>query len=173
MGETILEILKYILPALIVFLTVYFILKKYLDNQYKLELLRFKQSQLKDTLPLKLQAYERLAMLCERISLDSLSYRLSSSNMDTKSLSSAMLIAIQQEFEHNNSQQVYVSDKLWQIMTTAKDQIQKVITTASADPTTNGSTVAFVEKAKELLAQTGDPVSMAKQAIKQELELIF
>ena len=67
--ETFLEILKYSIPALIVFATVYTIMKKYMDNQYALESLKFRQGQNQDILPLKLQAYERLMLLCERISI--------------------------------------------------------------------------------------------------------
>ncbi len=76
--ETALEISKYILPALVVFATVYFVMKRYLNMQYSTQVLKFKQEQLKNTLPIKLQAYERMAMFCERISLENLSYRLSS-----------------------------------------------------------------------------------------------
>lgn len=172
--ETALEILKYILPALIVFATVYFMMKRYLDMQYSTEVLRFKQEQIKNTLPVKLQAYERMAMFCERISLDNLSYRLGSQNIDAKSLSNAMLIAIQQEFEHNMSQQVYISEKLWQIITLAKDQMQSVITTAAADQSIGNSPAALVQKATQLQKEMGgNPVQTAKKAIKKEIEIIL
>ncbi len=171
--ETALEILKYILPALIVFATVYFMMKRYLDMQYSTQILKFKQDQAKNTLPVKLQAYERMAMFCERISLDNLSYRLSSQNLDAKSMGNAMLIAIQQEFEHNMSQQVYISEKLWQIITLAKDQMQNIVSTAAADPsvTTPG---ALVQKAHDLQKEMGgSPVNTAKRAIKKEIDIII
>lgn len=172
--ETALEILKYILPALIVFATVYFIMKRYLDMQYSTQVLQFKQEQAKNTLPIKLQAYERMAMFCERISLDNLSYRLSSHNIDAKSMSNAMLIAIQQEFEHNMSQQVYISEKLWQIITMAKDQMQNIVTTAAADPSIGGSPAALVQKAIELQNEMGgSPANTAKRAIKKEIDIIL
>ena len=172
--ETALEILKYILPALIVFATVYFMMKRYLDMQYSSEVLRFKQEQAKNTLPIKLQAYERMAMFCERISLDNLSYRLSSQNIDAQSMSNAMLIAIQQEFEHNMSQQVYISEKLWQIITMAKDQMQNIITTAAADRSIGNSPAALVQKAIALQKEMGgNPVETAKRAIKKEIDIIL
>ena len=126
--ETALEILKYILPALIVFATVYFINEAVPRHAIQYSGITISnKNKGKIHLPIKLQAYERMAMFCERISLDNLSYRLSSHNIDAKSMSNAMLIAIQQEFEHNMSQQVYVSEKLWQIITMAKDQVQNIM----------------------------------------------
>ena len=172
--ETALEILKYILPALIVFATVYFLMKKFLDTQYHTQVLKFKQDQMKNTLPVKLQAYERMAMFCERISLDNLSYRLSSHNIDAKSMSNAMLIAIQQEYEHNMSQQVYISEKLWEIITMAKNQMQNIISTAADDPTIGNSPAALVQKAVEIQnSMGGSPVNTAKKAIKKEIEIIL
>jgi len=172
--ETALEILKYILPALIVFATVYFMMKRYLDMQYSTEVLRFKQAQADKTLPVKLQAYERLAMLCERISLDNLSYRLSGSNLDSKSLSNAMLIAIQQEYEHNMSQQVYVSAKLWEIITVAKNQMQSIVTAAAADPRAISSPAAYLNKCMEIQNEMGgSPAKTATSAIKKEIDIIM
>jgi len=171
--ETALEILKYILPALIVFATVYFMMKRYLDMQYSTQVLKFKQDQARNTLPVKLQAYERMAMFCERISLNNLSYRLSSQNLDVKSLSNAMLIAIQQEYEHNMSQQVYVSEKLWEIISLAKDQMQNIVSTASSDPSVT-SPGALIQRADELQKEMGgSPTSTAKRAIKKEIDIII
>lgn len=172
--ETALEILKYILPALVVFATVYFLMKKYLDMQYHTQVLKFKQDQSKNTLPVKFQAYERMAMFCERISLNNLSYRLSSQKLDAHSMSNAMLIAIQQEYEHNMSQQVYISEKLWQIISLAKDQMQGVITAAASDPSVGTSTAALLQKANELINDMGgSPLNTAKRAIKKEIDILL
>ncbi len=172
--ETALEILKYILPALIVFATVYYLMKRYLDMQYSMEVLKFKQRQIDNTLPVKLQAYERLAMFCERISIDNLSYRLSGANMDAKSLSRAMMIAIQQEYEHNMSQQVYISTKLWEIIVVAKDQMQNIVSTAVGDPSIANSAAALVQKAIDIESQMGgSPIQTAKNAIKKEIGIIL
>ena len=172
--ETALEILKYILPALIVFATVYFLMKRFLDSQYRTQVLKFKQDQLKNTLPVKLQAYERMAMFCERISLDNLSYRLSSHNIDARSMSNAMLIAIQQEYEHNMSQQVYISEKLWEIISMAKEQMQNIVSTASSDPSVGTSPAALVQKAFDLQKEMGgSPINTAKRAIKKEIDIIL
>lgn len=123
----------------------------------------------KDIIPLKLQAYERLIMLCERISVDNLAYRLSNSDMGVKELKNAMLIAIQQEYEHNITQQVYVSENLWKILRLAKDQMQDVISR------TDGITPSeFITNIYKNISETkADPISYARKAIKNEAELLM
>ncbi len=125
--EVILEIIKITIPALVVFLTVYFVLKEYLDKQYKINLLDSRRAHSKTTLPLKLQAYERMTMFLERIAIPNLLFRLKQDNQNAIALKVAMLLAIQQEFEHNLTQQVYLSDQLWKIIKIARDDVVNTI----------------------------------------------
>lgn len=164
-----LEILKYVLPSIIVFLTVYFVLKQFLAHQYLLELNKSKKDKQKDILFLKLQAYERIAMFCERIALDNLFYRLLHADMGVDELRNAMLIAVQQEYEHNMTQQIYISENLWNIVKIAKDQTQEIISKSEGT-----STVAyFADLKKNLGSLKLDPVSFAKQATKSEVDILL
>ena len=123
----VLEVLKLTIPALIVFLTAYYILKTYLENQYRLKMAEIKQGQIQTTLPLKLQAYERLSMLCERIAIPNLLLRIRKDGMTAGELQVSLLLAIQQEYEHNITQQVYVSGQLWEIIKMARDEAVNVV----------------------------------------------
>lgn len=164
-----LEILKYSIPALIVFATVYYLFHNFLTQQYQLEALKLKQNMGKDLIPLKFQAYERLMMLCERMSVDNLAFRLSHPDMSTVELKNAMLIAIQQEYEHNVSQQVYVSDNLWKIIQLAKEQVQTVISDVSGNTTTE-----IILNAKNHFQELKmDPLTYAKNAIRSEAQLLM
>lgn len=118
--ETILEIVKVTVPALIVFLTVYVTLRQYFSNEYKKQMLQYKQNQHNVALPIRLQAYERLTMLCERVSLPNLIMRIRRESMTANDLHIALMVAMQQEFDHNVSQQVYVSPDLWEIIKLAR-----------------------------------------------------
>lgn len=167
--ETLLDIVKVTVPALIVFLTVYFLFRQYLGQQYQLELLKYRNQESGNLLPLKLQAYERLLLFCERISAEHLAFRLMHSDMGGHELQNAMLIAIQQEYEHNLTQQIYVSEKLWSIIKLVKSQMQEIISTS------NGVTPADVisdirEKITEMKA---DPTDYAKSAIRNEAQLML
>lgn len=168
----ILEVIKYILPALVVFATIYYMMKKYHSQQYDMEVLKFRQGESKNTLPLKLQAYERLALLCERIRPEQLLIRLNTPNMTAQALRNAMLVAVQKEFEHNITQQIYVSDNLWKIITLSKDQVLNLISSIQIEED-NVSQSAADEMFKSLSKFNINPVDQALKAIKQETELII
>lgn len=169
---TILEILKYTIPALIVFITVYLIMKKYLQQQFNLEALKFRHQESKNTLPLKLQSYERLALFCERIKPDQLIFRLNGPQMNAKDLRNSMLIAIQKEYEHNLTQQIYVSEKLWEIINFSKNEIINLI--GGTNVPDSATSQEFAQAVMEKYAQfTIDPLSKAQSAIKKETELIL
>ena len=95
--STILEIVKITIPALIVFLTIYYLMKQFLANEYQVRMLDFKQNQQRTTVPLRLQAYERLSLFCERISIPSLVLRMRNEGMTTSELRLAMMVAVQKE----------------------------------------------------------------------------
>lgn len=123
----ILEIVKITVPALIVFLTIYFLIKEFLQKQLQLQNLEYRQRQQSTSLPIRLQAYERLSLLIERISIPNLLFRLRAQNSTSGALRVALLLAIQQEFEHNVTQRVYVSDKLWTILRAARQDTENII----------------------------------------------
>ncbi len=172
--SVILEIIKTTVPALVVFLTVYYVMKHYLDNQYQLRMLEFKQKQQNTTIPLRLQAYERLSLFCERISIPSLVLRVRGEEMSAAELRLAMMIAVQKEFEHNITQQVYVSDNLWKIVKIARDDVVNVLNVvySSTDPAADARTFSqelfqFVQDRNVL------PLDTALSAIKKEAGLLM
>src|ERR1700722_17173565 len=107
------EVFKYILPALIVFLTAYFLLTRYInkDNTYKALQLKMKRD--KEIMMLRLQAYERLALFLERINPASVISRIRTPDMMATELQYAVVKNIREEYEHNLSQQIYVSSDCW------------------------------------------------------------
>ncbi|MEN0005522.1 MAG: hypothetical protein AAF798_15335 [Bacteroidota bacterium] len=172
--STILEILKLTIPGLIVFLTVYYSLRQFLNNQYQLRLLELKQGQQSTSTPLKFQAYERLSLFCERISIPNLLLRVRQDSMNATQLRIALLFAIQQEFEHNITQQVYVTDQLWQIIKIARDDAVNMVAIAAEQvdgkaPSTDLSTALM-----QIIAQREVVgIDTALQAIKKEASLML
>jgi len=125
-------------------------------------------------MPLRLQAYERLMILSERIQIPSLLTRLDAPGMNSGQLYASLLLGLKQEFEHNASQQIYVSDELWQIITLSRDQIVKIIesTVIGIDPKSSSSVyhqalMQFMQK-HDLKA-----LNTASEAIKKEVALLF
>lgn len=74
------------------------------------------------TKPLRLQAYERLVLLAERIALPNLISRLSQPGLSARDMQFLLLEAIKQEYEYNASQQIYVSEAAWNAVRSLRDQ---------------------------------------------------
>lgn len=127
--EIFFEILKITIPAVIVFLTAWFLIKKFLDSRLQMKQLELQNSKQSISLPIRLQAYERLSLFNERMNIQSLLLRNNNPELTTGELYIQLMLAIQQEYEHNISQQIYVSDKLWQIIRAGKDDVVAHIST--------------------------------------------
>ena len=131
--EDLLEILKYTLPSLIVFLTVYYFLKKYFENEAKK---RMHQTLIKNhelITPLRLQAYERIILYLERISPESLILRVNKPGYNCQQLQTELLNTIRIEWEHNLSQQLYVTQKAWEVVKNAKANIIQLINVSAEE----------------------------------------
>lgn len=170
----ILEVLKLTIPALIVFLTAYYVLRTYLNNQLQLKSIEIRKSQLQTTLPLKLQAYERLSLFCERIAIPSLLLRIRREEMSAGELRLALLLAIQQEYEHNITQQVYVSTQLWEIIKLARDEAMNVVTLVAGQTPAQAPGKELAQSLFNFLNQRESTIGEnALLAIKKEAAAIF
>ncbi|UCH14527.1 MAG: hypothetical protein JSV22_00825, partial [Bacteroidales bacterium] len=113
--------------SLIVFLTVYYFLKKYFENESRK---RTHQTLLKNQdviTPLRLQAYERIVIYLERISPESLLLRVNKPGYTCKQLQTELLNTIRIEWEHNLSQQIYITQKSWEVARNAKSNMIQLI----------------------------------------------
>lgn len=75
-----------------------------------------------ETIKLQLQAYERLTLLSERISIPNLVGRIPNVGLSSRQMQSALVEAIKSEYEYNLSQQVYVSPEAWRAVSNLKEQ---------------------------------------------------
>ncbi len=123
----ILEILKYTLPALLVFLTAYFLLTRYMQKEATAKMIEMKMKRDKEITMLRLQAFERLALFLERIGPANVIARVRTPDMICTELQYAMVKNIREEYEHNLSQQVYVSSASWNLIVASKDEIIKMV----------------------------------------------
>ena len=149
---------------------IYTLVEKYLNQQHNLRALEIQQQRLQATLPLRLQAYERLLLLCERISIPNLVGRLRTEGASANDLRMAMLIAINQEFEHNVTQQIYVSEKLWKILLIARDNTANTLDVIAQKLDKSATSEAFIGEMGAFLKEqnAADSIAMAQSAIRQE-----
>ncbi len=125
------ELLKYTIPSLVVLATAYYLLKMFLDKEAEKTQMQMRLDVQKISLPVRMQAYERLVLLLERIEPAGLLVRTNSPGMNASQLQSALIQSIRSEFEHNLSQQLYVSTKAWEMVRNAREEAIKRINTSA------------------------------------------
>ena len=125
--EYIISHLDFILPAVLVMMLAVYMLNKVLNHDHTRRVFEYKKSVAKEMVPLRMQAYERLALFLERMQPSNLLLRVQKPNMKSSMLHVVLLKTIRSEFDHNMSQQVYVSDAAWQLINKGKDQLIGVI----------------------------------------------
>ncbi len=129
--QALLELIKYTIPSLVVFATAFYMLKLFLEK----EALKLNDANKLDIqkafLPVRMQAYERLVLLIERIEPAGLVLRTNEPGMTAVQLQNALVQAIRSEFEHNLSQQLYVSKKVWEMVRNAREESIKRINAAA------------------------------------------
>ncbi|WDF56324.1 DUF7935 family protein [Mucilaginibacter sp. KACC 22063] len=170
----ILDIIKLTIAGIGVVWVAFYLLKPYLERSESLQLLEFKKATSTQTLPLRLQAYERLILLIDRINPANLLIRLSASGYTAAELHVLVLAEVRNEFQHNITQQIYVSPEAWVVAKKIKDDtitlINNVFKSLPAD-------ASGLDASKMMLAHLGgledNPYDIASNMIKKDLEKLF
>lgn len=168
------ELLKYTLPALIVFLTAFFILNKLINNEHKKQKIEAVLNNQKIITPIRIQAYERMILFLERISPQSLVLRSQKPNMTNADLQGALLKNIRSEFEHNMAHQLYISDRSWELVKTAKESLTKTINQNAIRVKPDGPAIQLSQLILEkMISSDNDPIQKAVNHLKSEIRLLF
>lgn len=168
------EILKYTLPALIVFLTTYLTLCKIFNNERRRLQAENALNNQKYITPIRLQAYERMVLLLERISPQSLIMRTQRQNITNQDLQSLLLKTIRSEFEHNMAHQLYISDKAWEMVRLAKEDCIKFINQTALQTQPDGNSLQLSKLILEqMLNRDNDPTTKAINYLKEEIRTLF
>jgi hypothetical protein len=129
--ERIIDLFFYVIPALVTGLIAYYFFKEHTKNEDGRRRYLLKKDMQVNVLPLRLQAYERMTIFLERITPSKMLIRISPNSTDKEAYEALLIQTIEQEFEHNLSQQIYVTDKCWNIISTAKNATIQLIRKAS------------------------------------------
>jgi len=168
------ELLKIILPALLVFLTAWFLIRDMLENAQRKRESDFRIKNSSNITPIRLQAYERLALVLERISPQSLLMRTSPHEMNSSDYHQQLLSSIRQEFEHNFSQQIYVSPLLWETIRRAREELIGIIN-KSAEEIDNSAPALLLSKKiiENYIEDENQPIAYAMNELKKEVGRLF
>ncbi len=172
--ETFADILKITIPALIVFLTSYFLLKNMIRNDQDKRRQELILQGSRTVMPIKLQAYERVILFLERISLESMLVRVSTPEMTAAQLHSMLLTTIRNEFEHNLSQQIYMSQPAWEVARNARSNMIKIINSEAEKMAPDSSGIALSKKLLEKIMELEkEPTRAAIEYIKGEVSRLI
>lgn len=104
------------------------------------------------TIPLKIQAIERFTLLLERTKPESLILRNSEKANTVRGVANLILSEIRQEYEHNSSQQIYISEATWQLIRLARQQTITLIQEASNGLDPQGAAIELSISVLDLLS---------------------
>ncbi len=170
--QKLVELIIYLFPAIITGGIAYLFFKKHTKNEEGRRRYLIQKEAQKTALPLRLQAYERMALFLERINPSSLLLRVSPINNDKQQYQQLLVANIEQEFEHNLSQQIYISDECWNVIKTAKSTTIQIIR-STADKTE----IEDADKLREIiltsLLEKASPSDTGMAFIKNEVGELF
>jgi hypothetical protein len=168
------EILKIKLPALVVFLTAYFLFRDMLENSQRQREFEFRVENQGQVTPVRLQAYERLTLFLERISPQSLLNRTLAADTSAVQFHYELLKQIRQEYEHNLSQQIYVSVTAWEALRGAKESLVMLINKAADEVKKDEPAISLSNKIFQMYMEQDDqPVAIALAELKKEVRMLF
>lgn len=126
-----LQLLTSILPAIIVGAIAFYFFNGFLKSEDMRRRFLIRRENQKTSLPIRLQAYERMTLFLERISPGKILFRVKAIGEDKEVYEQLLLRTIEQEFEHNLAQQIYVSADCWDYIKTAKNATIGIIRKAN------------------------------------------
>jgi hypothetical protein len=169
-----LDIIKFTVAGLGVVWIAFYLLKPYLDRSESMQLVELKKTISSQTLPLRLQAYERVVLFIERINPSNLLVRLNNPDYSAAELYMLIVAELRNEYQHNVTQQIYVSTNTWAIVKRLKDETLGVVNNAIKGLP---ETATGLELSKTILTHISqsenNPYDIGLSLIRKELEELF
>lgn len=166
--EQIIGLFLYAIPALITGIIAYYFFREHTKNEDGRRRFLLQKDMQVNAMPLRLQAYERMALFLERMTPSKLLIRVNPTSSDKDVYESLLIQTIEQEFEHNLSQQIYLSDECWNIITAAKNATIQLIRKASLLEKTDSANKLREIVLTEMMEKRA-PSDAALSFIKQEV----
>ena len=182
------DLLLILLPVIAILIVVYIMMRDftkqntkqldYLKNEQHVQIMKMelekKSNSEKISIPLKFQAYERMALFLERINPTNLLTRVMNPKMRVSTLHTSLLATIREEYEHNMSQQLYISDNSWGLVKTAKEEVVRLINSSAAKFSSEDNANVF---AQEIITngfnRNNNPIEKALKGLKEDIRENF
>lgn len=170
--NTVAIILVSVLPSLIVAVSAFFIVKYFIENDQKKRVLELKFQSKNITTPVRLQAYERMALFLERIEPNQLLFRVNNPELTAAQMQAVLLSTIRSEYEHNMSQQIYISPEVWESIKRAKENVVNAINIAAGKLSPEAMAIDLDSAIFQITAAES-PVAAAMNSLKKEIQTLY
>ena len=172
--DALIEYGKILLPASVVLYAVYLTVRSFIIKEIELKKLEVRSRSIETILPNRLQAYERMCLFLERISPPNMLMRLNNPGYSAKEFHKLLLDEVRNEYNHNVSQQIYMSDEVWSMIKNAKEDLTILINEASSQMGPDSTSLDLSRKIFELtLEKKVEPIRHALQELKKEIQQTF
>jgi hypothetical protein len=168
--ELISELLKILLPASLVLYGMYITVQSFINSQKESALFESKIANKNASLPMRLQAYERICLLLERITPNNLLVRLNGNSVSVSDFHQVLVNEIREEFNHNLSQQVYMSDMAWSHVRNAVESTIGIVNEAAGGLDSNAAGIELSKNVlKTIINSKQNAIETALAFVKDEL----
>jgi hypothetical protein len=172
--QSIIELLKILIPAAAVLYGMYLTIQTFLQKQFEQKELDIKVKTIEITMPIRLQAYERMTLFLERITPANLLIRLGSPDIQAIDYQRVLLQEIREEFNHNLVQQVYISHETWEKTRTAMNDVVTLINTSASEISPDSTSINLSKKIFEKVISANKQLTdEALKALKEEAQKMF
>ena len=176
--EHFLQFVYILLPSSVVLYAMYLTVKTFLAKEFEKKALQtnaeIKQRSLQYVIPARLQAYERMCLFMERITPSNLILRVNQQGFSATDLQQVMLREIREEFGHNYSQQVYMTEQSWIYIKEVTEEINTIINIAAEKLPQGATSMDLAIVIMAIIQDKGhEPVAPVLNFIKKEIQQIF
>lgn len=172
--ELAIEFGKLLIPAAAVLYAMYLVVKSFLDKELARHHLEIRGRSIETILPNRLHAYERICLFLERITPDNLVVRLNNGQYSAREFQQILLNEIREEYNHNVSQQMYMSEKSWDLVKSAKEDLILMINDVVNNLPQEATSIDLARKLFEKAGQKQlDPIQHALREVKNEIRQAF
>lgn len=172
--DALIEFGKILIPASVVLYAAYLVVRSFIQKDIDLKKLEIRGRSIETVLPNRLHAYERMTLFLERMSPQNLLVRLNTDSIPAKEFQQLLLAEVRNEYNHNVSQQVYISEEVWELIKSAKEDLIVTINDSANDLAREASSLDLSKKIFEkTIDKTVDPLAHALSELKREVQRIF
>lgn len=172
MGQ-VLEFAKILVPAGLVLYAMHLTVKSFLNKELEKKMLEIREKSIETVLPNRLQAYERMCLFLERISPNSLILRLNIGEFTAVEFQHILLNEIREEYNHNVSQQVYMSLEVWELIKSAKEELVTIVNESNLRMNEGATSIELSKQILETVHSRPDSINLALNELKKEISEVF